>query len=301
MTVRVLLDFYHPWPNNAPLFVARKLGFFAERDLDVELACADPFRGDALAHLERGEVQFGLSYPNRLMARVAAGAPLQSVAAVCARPMESLVSPADRPLLHPHELEGKRVGYRKSERMTALLNHLVELDGGDPASVEHVVMYPSEPMPDDLRAGRIDAMFGALWAWEGLHGPVLAGDRLVHVEIDQIGAPAYNAQVLATRTDVDSGLVEALVGATAQGATAAAADADAATDIMFEAAPYFPRELHRASLEWVAGNWGLPNDWGRHNYPELRRYAEWLVQAGLVGKEVDLGSVFVDPFGPEVG
>lgn len=295
MTVRVLLDFYHPWPNNAPFFMARAKGFFAERGLDVELACGDPFRGDALAHLERGEVQFGLSYPNRLMARVAAGAPLKSIAAVCARPMESLVSPADRPLLQPRELEGMRVGYRKSDRMTALLNHLVKSDGGDPARVEHVVLYPSEPMPDDLRAGRIDAMFGALWAWEGLHGPVLAGDRLVHVEVDEIGAPPYNAQVIASRTDVDPDLAEALVSAVALGAASAVAEPEAATEIMFEAAPYFPRELHRASLDWVSGNWGLPDRWGRHNYPALREYAEWLVGAGLVAKPIAVEEVFLDP------
>lgn len=295
MLVRILLDFYHPWPNNAPLFVARKLGFFAERGLDVELACGDAFRGDALAHLERGEVHFGLSYPNRLMARVASGAPLKSVAAVCARPMESLVTPVESAVERASDLEGRRVGYRRSDRMTALLNHLVELDGGDPSTVRHVVLYPQEPMPSDLREGRIDAMFGALWAWEGLHGPVLAGDRLFHVEVDGLGAPTYNAQVLAARSDVDPSVAQAVVAAVAKGAVAVAADVDMATDLMFEAAPYFPRSLIRASLDWVVDNWGLPHDWGRHNRPELAAYRDWLLETGLVAAPVDLDEVFVDP------
>lgn len=293
--IRILLDFYHPWPCNAPFFMARHLGFFAERGLDVELACGDPFRGDALAHLERGEVAFGVSYPNRLMARVAAGAPLRSVAALCARPMESLVTPAGRPVRRAAALEGRRVGYRRSDRMTALLDHLVALDGGDPARVEHVVLYPSEPMPRDLRAGRFDAMFGALWAWEGLYGAVLEGDDLVHVEVDALGAPSYNAQVLVTRTDVAPSLVEAVVTALHRGALAAAADLDVTTALMVEAAPYFPPELHRASLEWLVATWGVPDAWGRHDGAALEAYMRWLVGAGLVVSPVAIDRVFADP------
>lgn len=277
------------------MFVARAIGAFERAGLEVEFACADPFRGDALAHLERGEVDFGLSYPNRLMARVAEGASLKSVAATCARPMESVCTLSSRPIRRAKDLQGLRVGYRRSARMTALLNHLVRQDDGDPSLVRHVELYPAEPMPADLRDDKLDAMFGALWAWEGLHGPVELGLEMCHVEVDQLGAPPYNAQVLAARSDVDQQLQQAVVTAIREGAERSHEHPDHALDVMVEAAPYFSPNLHRASLAWVSQNWGLPGTWGAHDHSALAEYHRWLREAGLVSADVNLTSIFEDP------
>lgn len=62
---RIRLDFYHPWPHHAPLFAARAQGFWSDLNQEVEISCGDPFRGDALAYLERGEIDFGLRSPGK--------------------------------------------------------------------------------------------------------------------------------------------------------------------------------------------------------------------------------------------
>lgn len=294
-TVRLCLDYYHPWPNNAPVFMARHRGFFEDEGIEIELIYADPFLGDGLFYLETNRTDLAVSYPNRLMTRVANGAPLQSIAALNERPMESLVWRDSVPIHRARDLEGKRVGYRRSERLTAMLNALVELDGGDPKLVEHVECYPAEPMPEDLRDGVFDVMFGALWAWEGLHGPILDSLCLRHCEVDQCGIPPYNAQVLVVRQPYPEETLRKFVRALEKGAYAVANNLQEAGSLMHSAAPYFSSSLHRASLEWVSKNWNLHAGWGQHNFPALREYSQWLQQNGLLKEDVSLESIFRDP------
>lgn len=289
--LRILLDFYHPWSHHAPLFAARAQGFWAGLGQEVEIACGDPFRGDALAYLERGEVDFGLSYPNRLMARVAEGADLVALCALTDRPLESITWREERGFTRPRDLEGQRVGYRRSARMTALLNHLVEKDGGDPQRVNHVVMYPAEPMPSDLESGEIDAMFGALWAWEGLHGPVMHGLRLAHAEVHEWGAPRYNAQVLVARRATAERFGLAVVDGWRNGVTWVQNHEPAALELMEEAAPYFAPALLMASLETMREVWGD----GSFRRADLEVYHRWLLSVGLVARPVDLDATFWEP------
>ena len=52
---RVMLEYVHPWPNHAGLFLARHNGGFARAGLDVELISDGYDRGGAPAMLARGE------------------------------------------------------------------------------------------------------------------------------------------------------------------------------------------------------------------------------------------------------
>ena len=58
--VRVMLEYFHPWPNSAGLYLAREKGWYSDAGLDVELVVHDPWRGDTLDHLLGKAVHFGL-------------------------------------------------------------------------------------------------------------------------------------------------------------------------------------------------------------------------------------------------
>jgi NitT/TauT family transport system substrate-binding protein len=273
--------------------MARAGGAYREAGLEVEFVCPDVGVGDGLDYLLTGRCDFAVSYPNRLMARVSAGAGLRSVAALDQRPMESLVTLAGRPVARAAGLEGLRVAHRRSPRLDALLTFLVSKDGGDPGKVERIVLYPEEPMPERLAEGEFDAAFGALWAWEGLHGPVLGGLDLCHREVDGLGAPAYPAQVLATGSR-DQGLVGSFVEATRRGAARAAAAREETVSVLHEAAPFLPRGLLAASLDAVVPLWG-GEGWGAHPRRPLQEYRDWLAGVGLLQGPVDTDQTFVDP------
>ena len=40
--LRVMLEYFHPWTNSAGLYWARERGYYAERDLDVEVPSGEP-------------------------------------------------------------------------------------------------------------------------------------------------------------------------------------------------------------------------------------------------------------------
>ena len=60
---RVMLEYVHPWPNHAGLFLARHNGGFARAGLDVELISDGYDRGGAPAMLARGEYDVASQRP----------------------------------------------------------------------------------------------------------------------------------------------------------------------------------------------------------------------------------------------
>lgn len=191
--VRVMLDYFHPWPNSAGLYVAREQGWYREAGLDVELTVQDPGRGDTLEYLARGEVDFGLFPPNRLLARRAGpGRPLLAVAAVNHRALEAIQTARPTGITRPRDLAGRRLAYNPTPRGRAMVRHLVAADGGDPDTVITIDAGYRELTVDDIAAGEADATFGSYWSWDALRGDLPEEQRLTW-PVDEIGAPATTA------------------------------------------------------------------------------------------------------------
>ena len=82
VSVKVMLEYFHPWPNSAGLYLARERGWYEELGLDVELVVHDPYHGDTLQHLLTGAADFGIFPSNRLLVRRGLGQALQGIAAI---------------------------------------------------------------------------------------------------------------------------------------------------------------------------------------------------------------------------
>ena len=93
--LRVMLEYFHPWPNSAGFYLARERGWYRDAGLDVELVVHDPYHGDTLDHLERGAAAFGVFPSNRLLVRRELGQPLIGVAAINHRGLESIQTLTD--------------------------------------------------------------------------------------------------------------------------------------------------------------------------------------------------------------
>jgi len=164
--LRVMLEYFHPWTNSAGLYWARERGYYAERDLDVEIAVYDPDRGDTLAHLQRGEADFGIFPTNRLFVQRERGSGVLGVAAINHRGLETIQSLKKTGIRRPADLSGRRVALNPTPRGLALVRHLVAHDGGDPETIQWVDSRYRELSAEDLEAGQADASFGSYWAWE---------------------------------------------------------------------------------------------------------------------------------------
>ena len=224
--VRVMLDYFHPWPNAAGFYVARERGWYRDAGLDVELTTYDHERGDTLAHLARNEVTFGVFPPNRLLVRRERAEPLIGVAAINQTGLETIQTRRGRGIEHPRDLSGRRIGYGATPRGRAMVSHLVAADGGDPSAIVTVDTGTIELTPDYLLGGDLDAVFGGYWCWDVLT-PGASPEELITWRVSEIGAPAYHSYLLGTQewtAERNPELVRSFLSATARGFRRAAED-----------------------------------------------------------------------------
>ncbi|MFI6544711.1 ABC transporter substrate-binding protein [Streptomyces prunicolor] len=296
--IRVMLDYFHPWPNSAGLYVARARRWYAEAGLDVELVVQDPGRGDTLEYLARGEVDFGIFPPNRLLARRAEhGQPLIAVSAINHRGLEAIQTTTSTGITRPRELAGRCIAYNPTPRGRAMVRHLVAADGGDPEAVISVDAGSRELTVDDIAAGEADATFGNYWSWDALRGD-LPEEQRVTWPVDEIGAPRYHSYLLGTNEtllDQHPSLVRDFLAVTARGYAAAAQEPDATLELLEQVIPYFPRPLIARSLALIAPTWtDVDGRWGVIDEGRMGPYAHWLAENGAIPDDRDWARSFTN-------
>ncbi|MFF6986381.1 ABC transporter substrate-binding protein [Streptomyces sp. NPDC010273] len=296
--IRVMLDYFHPWPNSAGLYVARARRWYEEAGLDVELVVQDPGRGDTLEYLARGEVDFGIFPPNRLLARRAEhGQPLIAVSAINHRGLEAIQTTTSTGITRPRELAGRRIAFNPTPRGRAMVRHLVAADGGDPDAVIGVDAGSRELTVDDIVAGEADATFGNYWSWDALRGDLPEEQRLTW-PVDEIGAPRYHSYLLGTNEDLlaqHPALVRDFLAVTARGYAAAAQEPDATLELLERVIPYFPRPLIARSLALIAPTWtDTDGRWGVIDETRMGPYAHWLAENGAIPDDRDWARSFTN-------
>lgn len=295
VVVKVMLEYFHPWPNSAGFYLARERGWYREAGLDVRLLLPDPYHGDSLQHLLSGDADFGVFPSNRLLVRRAQGQPLLGIAAINHRALESIQTLADLGIHRPRDLAGRRLALNPTPRGLAMVRHLVAADGGDPDALILVDSGVRELRPEQLAAGVADANFGSYWAWEALMDSPIDERRRLVWPVDEIGAPAYHSYLLGAHQrllEERPERVRAFLAATARGFLAAAAEPLAALHAYEQATPYFPSELLARSLRRIAPTWLHQGQWGRQRRELVEPYARWLHDYGVLDDpEVGHGAV----------
>ncbi|MGR3868191.1 ABC transporter substrate-binding protein [Streptomyces graminifolii] len=296
--IRVMLDYFHPWPNSAGLYVARARRWYEEAGLDVELVVQDPGRGDTLEYLSRGEVDFGIFPPNRLLARRAEhGQPLIAVSAINHRGLEAIQTTTSTGITRPRELAGRRIAFNPTPRGRAMVRHLVAADGGDPDAVIGVDAGSRELTVDDIVAGEADATFGNYWSWDTLRGDLPEEQRITW-PVDEIGAPRYHSYLLGTNEPLlarHPSLVRDFLAVTARGYAAAAQEPDATLELLERVIPYFPRPLIARSLALIAPTWtDTEGRWGVIDETRMGPYAHWLAENGAIPDDRDWARSFTN-------
>ena len=283
--LRIMLEYFHPWTNDAGFYSAASAGHYGEAGLDVEIVVGDPLRGDALAHVAREEADFAVCPSNRLLARRDNGEPLTGVAAINHRGLETIQTITDTGITRLRDLQGRRIALNPTARGVAMVRHLVRSDGGDPDALTIVDSGARELSVDDIAAGEVDATFGGYWAWDALFGDV-DPDRRLTWHADEAGGLRYHSYLLATRDSLiaeSPGVVRDFLDATAKGYLASSSEPDATLATLEMVIPYFPRAVLRRSLGLIAPTWTDAGRWGEQRGELLEDYAHWLAANGVIG------------------
>jgi putative hydroxymethylpyrimidine transport system substrate-binding protein len=184
-------------PDHAPIIVADKLGYFSDRDLEVEIvAPADP--NDPPKLVAAGQADIAVSYQPQLHVQHDQGLPLTRIGTLVATPLNTLVALADGPIQSIADLKGRKAGFSVGGFEDALLGAMLANNGLSLDDVELVnVNFALSPA---LLSGQVDAVIGAFRNFE-LNQLDLEGKPGRAFYPEEQGVPAYDELIFIANND----------------------------------------------------------------------------------------------------
>jgi putative hydroxymethylpyrimidine transport system substrate-binding protein len=245
--VELMLD-YFPNADHAGIYAAQAGGHFEQAGLDVAIR-QPPDPAAPIKQVAAGRVDLAISYEPEVLRARDQGLPVISVGAIVQKPLTSIISLPEAGIRDPADLEGKTVGTAGIDYQSAYLRTILLEAGVPPRTVkERNVGFSLTPA---LLTGRVDAVLGAFWNYEGTELR-LRGKRPRIIRMEDAGVPTYNELVLVAnkRTlERDAEKLRAFIGALSRGTRDLREDPDRAIDGLLEANPDLDPELQRAVVE----------------------------------------------------
>ena len=189
--ITVLLDWFVN-PDHAPLFVAKEMGYFTEKGLDVELiAPSNP--NDPPKLVAAGKADIAVSYQHQHQMQIDQGLPLVRIATLIATPLNSLVVLDNGKINSIKDLKGTTIGYSVGGFETALLNVMLAKEGLSLDDVKLVnVNFSLSP---SLFTGQADAVIGAFRNFELNQMDIEKRPGKAFL-VEEYGVPAYDELIL---------------------------------------------------------------------------------------------------------
>ena len=294
--ISVVLDWF-PWSAHAGLHVAKEKGYFAEEGLDVELRVpSDP--STILQTVASGRDDFGLSYQPDLILGRAQGVPVVSVAALVQHPMTSIMTLQSSGFSRPRDLVGRKLGHAGFPFNTPVVDTMLKHDGvaGGLDDIEFVTVgFDVVPA---LIGKQVDAILG-YWVLES----ILLEKQGFPVNImraEQNGVPDYYEFVFVTNEEKianDPDIVQRFVKAVKRGYEEAAADPQAAIQLMKQVNPELDLSVESKGVDLLAPLWKADNGvFGWQEESRWLEFAQWMKDNGLLSQDVDARKAFTNRF-----
>jgi putative hydroxymethylpyrimidine transport system substrate-binding protein len=240
------LDFY-PNPDHAGIYMAQKLGYFAEAGLEVDIQTpSDP--SAPIKQVAAGRSDLAISYEPEVILAREQGLDVKAVAAVVNRPLTSMIWLKKSGIQGVGGLRGKTVATAGIPYQDAYLKTILARAKLTPSDVKAVnVGFGLLPA---LLGGQAQAMLGGFSNVEGVDLRLRGKDPVV-TPVDKLGVPSYDELVLVAqgkRLQEDSQAIRLFIAALARGTAAAAKNPNAAEKALLEANPDLDPKLTRAEL-----------------------------------------------------
>lgn len=285
--VELMLD-YFPNADHAGIYAAQAGGDFKEAGLDVQIR-QPPDPAAPIKQVAAGRVDLAISYEPEVLRARDQGLRVVSVAALVQKPLTSIISLPRAKIRTPADLRGKTVGTAGIDYQHAYLETVLRDAGVGPASVkERNVGFSLTPA---LLTGRVDAVLGAFWNYEGTELK-LRGKHPQIIRIEDAGVPSYNELVLVANEDAlerDGDKIRAFIGAVSRGTRALRSDPKGAIDGLLEANPDLDPRLQRAVVDVTLPLFFPPQGkpFGWQDPQQWDAFAAWMKENKLLDKPPD--------------
>ena len=249
--ITFVLD-WTPNTNHTGLYVAKEKGYFEKEGLDVEIVQPPEDGADAL--VASGKAQFGVSFQDSMAPGVAGdnALPNTAVAALIQHNTSGIISRKGEGMERPKGLEGKKYATWDAPIEKAMMQNVVEKDGGDFSKVELIPSTVTDEV-SALKSKSVDAIW-IFYAWAGVATEVadLETDYFAFKDINPV-FDYYTPVVIANNDFLEEkpDTAKAFLQALKQGYEDAIADPDEAASILLEASPELDEELVKASQEYL--------------------------------------------------
>ena len=280
--ITFVLD-WTPNTNHTGLYVAKEKGYFEKEGLDVEIVQPPEDGADAL--VASGKAQFGVSFQDSMAPGVAGdnALPNTAVAALIQHNTSGIISRKGEGMERPKGLEGKKYATWDAPIEKAMMQNVVEKDGGDFSKVELIPSTVTDEV-SALKSKSVDAIW-IFYAWAGVATEVadLETDYFAFKDINPV-FDYYTPVVIANNDFLEEkpDTAKAFLQALKQGYEDAIADPDEAASILLEASPELDEELVKASQEYLKDQYKADvKQWGYIDPARWNAFYGWLNENGL--------------------
>ncbi|MCT1538450.1 MULTISPECIES: ABC transporter substrate-binding protein [Lysinibacillus] len=295
--VSVVLD-WTPNTNHTGLYVAKKLGYFEEQGLDVDIIMPGEAGADQL--VASGKADFGVSYQEGITQARVQDVPLVSIAAIIQHNTSGFASIASKSITSPKDFEGKTYGGWGAPLEQAVLQSLMQKEKADINKLDIV----NAGDLDFFTMMEKDIDFAWIYyAWTGIEAE-LRGEKINMLYLtDYSDQLDYYTPVLATNEKMiqdNPNVVKAFVAAASKGYEYAIENPSEAADILIEAAPDLDKALVHKSQEWLADKYqDDAKQWGEQKLSVWENYAKWMSSNQVLEGEFDAKKAFTNDFLPK--
>ncbi len=285
--ITFVLD-WTPNTNHTGLYVAQEKGYFEDEGLEVEIVQPPEDGADAL--VASGKAQFGISFQDTMAPGVVGedALPTTAVAAVVQHNTSGIISRKGEGMDTPKGLEGKKYATWDAPIEKAMMENVVEADGGDFSKVELIPSTVTDEV-SALESKSVDAIW-IFYAWAGVATEVagLETDYFAFKDINP--AFDYYTPVIIGNNEFlekEPETAKKFLSAVKKGYEDAIEDPDGAAEILCEAAPELDQELVKASQEYLKDEYIADADrWGYIDPDRWNLFYNWLNENGLTENEI---------------
>ncbi|MBS4197208.1 ABC transporter substrate-binding protein [Lederbergia citri] len=295
--VTVVLD-WTPNTNHTGLYVAKEKGYFKDEGLDVDIIMPGEAGADNL--VASGKSEFGISYQESITEARVQDVPIVSIGAVIQHNTSGFASPVEKNIKSPKDFEGKTYGGWGAPLEQAVLASLMKVENADIDKLEIVNMGDT----DFFTAVKRDVDFAWIYyAWTGVEAE-LRGEKINMIYLtDYTDKLDYYTPVISTNEKMienDPDTVKAFMAAVSKGYEFAIDNPSEAADILIKAVPDLDPELVKKSQEWLAAKYqDDAQRWGEQKQEVWKNYMDWMLEKGLLEKEIDVEKAFTNEFLPK--
>lgn len=298
--ITFVLD-WTPNTNHTGLYVAQEKGYFEDEGLEVEIVQPPEDGADAL--VASGKAQFGISFQDTMAPGVVGedALPTTAVAAVVQHNTSGIISRKGEGMDTPKGLEGKKYATWDAPIEKAMMENVVEADGGDFSKVELIPSTVTDEV-SALESKSVDAIW-IFYAWAGVATEVagLETDYFAFKDINP--AFDYYTPVIIGNNEFlekEPETAKKFLSAVKKGYEDAIEDPDGAAEILCEAAPELDQELVKASQEYLKDQYiADAYRWGYIDPDRWNLFYNWLNENGLTENEIPENTGFSNEYLPE--